>query len=416
MAVDTLLKELIEKRAQAWESAKHFWDSEESTREAADAEAAQKASDEITAMDERIDELWSLHQGNTRSEQRRDELDKIVRPDTRDEEEGGADLLNFLRGGPGNADFGKRFEFDMNRSVAIDPQSKTWSLRALTSNVAASGGDTVPTSFVNTLYEHMVANSAIRQTNVRVVTTSSGESLEFPKTVSHGTATLVGEGTAIAGSDPSFGKVTLQAWRYGQLVIVPNELLQDTGVDLLGYLARDMGRAVGAASGAAFITGDGALKPNGVVVATKAQVGTSIQIASATVEAQNLIDLQYAVIEPYATNGWWMMSRATAGKVRGMKDAAGSFVWGAGLVPGAPNTILGNPYVTDPSMAAVASAAMSVLFGDFSAYVIRDVSGIGLERSDDYAFNTYSTAFRVVLRTDGDLLDGTGAIKGLDTD
>jgi HK97 family phage major capsid protein len=78
--------------------------------------------------------------------------------------------------------------------------------------------------------------------------------------------------------------------------------------------------------------------------------------------------------------------------------------------------LLGRPIVTDPTVAAVGSANMSVIFGDFSAYVIRDVAGVRIERSDDFAFSSDVVSSRAILRTDGDLLDTTGAIKGLDTD
>lgn len=421
MSMDAKIQELIDERASAWEAAKHYWESEDETLEAADAEAAARASAEITDLDKRIDELHRLNEANKKSEAYRAQYESLVRPDVRDAHETNQaeGLLAFLRGGPGNA--GRNaFDIDFSgRSVQIDPKTFEWNIRddrALVSNVALSGGATVPDSFVNELYQHMIENSAIRQTNVRVVTTSSGEPLEFPKTITHGTATLVGEGTAIAGSDPSFGSVTLNSWRYGQLVLLSNELVQDERVNLLSYLAQDMGRAIGNASGAAFITGSGTNAPNGVVTATKAQVGTAVQVASATVEGDNLIDLQYSVIEPYASRGFWMMARGTEGKIRKAKAPSGDYLWEPSFQVGVPNQLLGRPIVTDPNMAAVASAAMSVIFGDFNAYVIRDVAGIRLERSDDFKFDTYQTAFRAVLRTDGDLLDGSGAIKGLDTD
>ena len=53
----------------------------------------------------------------------------------------------------------------------------------------------------------------------------------------------------------------------------------------------------------------------------------------------------------------------------------------------------------------------SVVFGDFSAYYIRDVRELRVERSDDYTFNQDLVMFRALLRTDGDLVDATGAIK-----
>ena len=52
-----------------------------------------------------------------------------------------------------------------------------------------------------------------------------------------------------------------------------------------------------------------------------------------------------------------------------------------------------------------------MLFGDFAGYYIRDVRVLRFERSDDFAFKQDLVTFRALLRTDGDLVDATGAIK-----
>jgi HK97 family phage major capsid protein len=367
---------------------------------------------EVSVLSDRIDELTGLHETNKKIDEQRAEYESIVRPEIRvaaeDAEE--RSLRELVEG--------KRSFVDLTfRGLYVEPAraDRGFEVRLLQKAAAAGGGNVVPTSFVRSLYEHMVENAAIRQTNVRVVNTSSGENLEFPKTAVYGTAAIVGEAGTIAEADPTFGKVTLGAYKYGQLLYHSSELEADSGVDLLGFLARDFGRALGNASGAHFITGNGSTQPNGVVTATVAQVGTASAGTAATIEADQLITLQYAVIDPYARNGYWMMRRATEGAIRKLKGSDNNYLWQPGLQAGSPSLLLGRPIVTDPNLAAVGSANMSVIFGDFSAYVIRDVAGVRIERSDDFAFSSDSVAWRAILRTDGDLLDGTGAIKGLTT-
>ena len=77
----------------------------------------------------------------------------------------------------------------------------------------------------------------------------------------------------------------------------------------------------------------------------------------------------------------------------------------------AEGQILGKPVYTDPNIAAVALSAKSVVFGDFSKFVVRLVNGVRFERSDDFAFNSDEVAFRAVIRGDSVLLDQTGAVK-----
>lgn len=413
--MDDMIRQLIEKRAKTWHEAKALLDretEEQRTLTAEENEQYERMTAEIREFDERIDELHALNVANKKSDEYRAQYESIVAPDHRQEVESTEErqLADFIEG--------KRSFVELSfRGVGVNPADvgSKWEMRDLLKVTASAGGNTVPTSFVRNLYEHMVETSAIRQTNVRVVTTASGENLEYPKTASHGTAAIVGEGSGLAENDPTFGKVTLGAWKYGQLLQHSSELVQDTGVDLLGYLARDFGRALGQASGAHFVTGSGTNQPLGVITATAAQVGTAVSGTAATIEADDLISLQYAVIEPYASNGYWFMKRSTEGAIRKLKGSDNNYLWQPGLQAGSPNLLLGRPIVTDPNVAAVGSANLSVAFGDFSAYVIRDVASIRIERSDDYAFNADMVTWRAILRTDGDLIDGTGAIKVLTT-
>ncbi|RMH85150.1 MAG: phage major capsid protein [Actinomyces sp.] len=78
---------------------------------------------------------------------------------------------------------------------------------------------------------------------------------------------------------------------------------------------------------------------------------------------------------------------------------------------GEPSTLLGRPVVTDTNVADAGLSAESIAFGDFSAYYIRDVRGVRVERSVDFAFQNDLVTWRFLFRTDGDLVDETGAIK-----
>ena len=106
---------------------------------------------------------------------------------------------------------------------------------------AGAGGNVVPTSFYDQLIAHLIEVSGIMQAGATVLTTDSGESLQIPKTTAHSTGALTAEAAAIAASDPTFGQVTLGAFKYAVLVQVSNELITDTAVDLLGYLATGRG-------------------------------------------------------------------------------------------------------------------------------------------------------------------------------
>lgn len=315
-----------------------------------------------------------------------------------------AELRKFLRGEGG-------------RSIEIAPRPLDEGgveTRVLSKLTAAAGLNVVPTDFYNRLVAHLIEVSAILQANPTVLNTSGGEAIQIPKTTAHSTgAAIVTEGNTIGGTDPTFGQLTLGAFKYGLLIQVSRELLSDEGVDIEAYLAMQAGRAIGNAFGAHMVTGAGTTVPRGVVLdATNGKTGLTTGVSGAFI-ADDLIDLHYSVIAPYRASQscYWVMRDATLATARKLKDTTGQYLWQPSLQVGAPDTILGKPVLTDPNVAAVATSAKSVLFGDFSQYFVRLAGGVRFERSDDFAFSTDLVTFRCLLRADAALVDLTGAIK-----
>ena len=288
------------------------------------------------------------------------------------------------------------------RSVDVMPER-----RDLTTSADSS---IVPTSFYDQLVEHLVEASGVMTAGATVLNTASGEAMTVPVTTAHSSGSLISEGNAITESDPTFAARTLNAYKYAALIQVSSELVADTGVDLLGYLSNEAGRAVGLAAGAHFATGTGSSQPNGIVTAsTLGATGDTGESGAAS--ADNLIELFYSVIGPYRMNGAWLMDDTTIGNVRKLADTTGQYLWQPGLALDRPDSLLGKPVFSDPSIAVEAIDAKSIIFGDISRYFVRLAGGVRFERSDDYAFNTDLVSFRAILRADGELADQTGAVK-----
>ena len=289
----------------------------------------------------------------------------------------------------------------------------SWSVdekRVLTTGVSTAAGALIGKSFSSQLMEHLIATSAIRQTNATVFTTDNGDDLTIPKTTAHSTAALTAENAAISLSDPAVSSTVLNAFKYGVRIEVSSEMLLDSGVDLTGYLARQTGQALGNGSGAHFITGTGSGQPNGVATAATVGVTGAISVAGAFT-ADNVIDTYYSVLPAYRAAGYWLMNDQTAAACRKLKDTTNNYLWERALSAGQPAMLFGRPVVIDPNVANIGLNAKSILFGDFSRYVIRDVAGVRFEASTDFGFDRDVVSFRALLRTDGDLVDLTGAVK-----
>ena len=204
-------------------------------------------------------------------------------------------------------------------------------------------------------------------------------------------------------SDPVFNAfVTLSAYKFGFLTQVSLELLEDSGVDMLGFLADQVGNAVGFAVGSALTVGTGTTQPTGIVSASSVG-GTSGTATGFT--ADNLIDLYYSLdgAARQLPGVGWMMTGKSIGLVRKLKDTAGNYVFQPALGIGSPDTLLGQPIFENPSMAEATTGLKSVIVGHLPSYYVRQVGGIKLDRSDDFAFSAGLATFRATMRVDGNL-------------
>jgi HK97 family phage major capsid protein len=403
--VSDAIKRLQEQRANIFEGLKAKLD-------LAEAEGRDLTVEEKTDYDQRnadLDSLGDRIERLTDAEGRAADIAASVRevgskPESRAAaaaEDKNTELRKFLTGeGP------RGFDVRAGRPMGTED------FRTLSKLSAGAGANTVKTSFYEKLVAHLIEVSAVLQAGPTILNTSSGEALQIPKTTAHSSAALVAEAGTIGASDPTFGLVTLNAYKYALLMQVSHELVADTSVDLEGYLSMQAGRALGNALGTDLVVGNGTAKPSGVVqTATTGVTGGTAVVGAFT--ADNLIDLFYSVIAPYRNSPscGWLMKDSTVATVRKFKDTTNQYIWQPSLVAGAPDTLLGKPLRTDPNVAATALNAKSVIFGDFSQYFVRLVENIRFEQSLDYAFNTDLISYRAVLRGDGILVDQTGAVK-----
>jgi HK97 family phage major capsid protein len=234
------------------------------------------------------------------------------------------------------------------------------------------------------------------------INTTSGEDITIPTLTAYSTATLKSAGSAIDESEPTYSSITLGAYKYGLLIPVSNELIADAGFNISAHLAEQAGNGLGFAVNSVLTTGDGSDKPNGVVTAAGSGItgGTGV---TGGFTADNLIDLQYTLdgAARRLPGVAYMAAGATIGAMRKLKDTAGNYLYTVNV--GQPDNFAGYSVIENPAMAAIGTGAKSVLFGHLPSYKVRVAGGVQVATSTDYAFNTDSTVFRVLMRVDGDL-------------
>lgn len=314
----------------------------------------------------------------------------------------------------GNAADVKRFADEIRsvlrgeeRNVEYVPTADE--VRALSVGTATAGGNTVGKTFLTQLVEPLRQFSGVYAAGAYTFVTEKGDDVTLPRLSNFGAAAAQTEATQLTGTDPAFNQVLFKAFKYGDYRGISNELITDSLIDIEGLVTRLMGDNISILLGQKLAVGVGTTEPTGIVTAATVGVTGGTTVGGAP-SFDNLIDLQESVLAPYQARAAWVMSNSAVAAVRKLKDTQGRYLWEPNGQTGAPSELLGNPVHRDPFFAAVGLGAKSIAYGDFSRYWVRLVGNVRVERSDHALFGSDQTAFRAVLRADGNLVD-TSAVK-----
>lgn len=261
------------------------------------------------------------------------------------------------------------------------------------------GGYAVPVVIEKEIEKMLLDQSPMRNI-CRVITTGTPN---YHKLVNKGgtTSGWVGETQERPEtSTPKLGKLT-PFW--GEIYAMPaasQQSLDDLGFDVEAFLAESIGDEFTEQEGAAFISGDGILKPKGILTFPTDTAGDKTRAfgtlqyiksgaaggfiaATATASpADCLVDLLYSVRKPYRKGAVWLMNSNTLAVVSKFKDAVNGLpIWQRGLAGGQPSTLLGYPVEEDENMPDIGAGTFPIAFGNFKrAFVIVDRMGTRILR------------------------------------
>jgi HK97 family phage major capsid protein len=284
------------------------------------------------------------------------------------------------------------------------------------------GGNTVPVTLVDTLYQKLFDDSAVLQAGPTILRTQSGETLKLPRltslAVQPGTASTafaqasskVQEAGNILEGEPRFDQVQLDAYKYAQYTQVSRELVEDSVLDIEALLGQVLGRNLANFIGYDLTLGTGSGEPRGV--RTAVQAGNKVTGATGVSGAPNTTDFDQffdviAKLKPgYRRNAKFLTNDTNTFNLRKLKMGS-VYAWEPNLqTAGAPDNFLGYPLLSDPNMPAFSiTAGTSVLFGDFSAYYVRMVKDVRIEWSMEFAWVSDMLSVKAVMRADGDAID-----------
>ncbi len=258
--------------------------------------------------------------------------------------------------------------------------------------------------------------SPVRQVaNVQTITT---DALEGFNDLDEAAQAWVGEQTSRTETNtPQIGQWRIPVHEQYAEPRATQKLLDDAMIDIEGWLGGKVADKFARAENAAFVTGDGTLKPRGFTtyghgtpsastwnVIERIPTGASGAFASSA-PGDALVDTVFSLKSAYRAGAVWMMNRSTLGEVRKLKDGDGNYMLqpqfsqsGLGL------SLLGFNVVEAEDMADIASDSLSIAFGNFGlGYQIVDRAGIRVLR-DPYTAKPY-VKFYTTKRVGGDVVN-----------
>lgn len=318
---------------------------------------------------------------------------------------------------------------------------------ALAESSGVVGGYTVPQMFMDELLAYAVENSVVRQHARRIPMTSRTllvPCLDQVTTNGAGVSNFLGgvqaaweaEAVLLSEYEPLFRQMELTAWTLGLISIASMQLLQDNAVAMDALLTELFSMAIDWFSDYAFLQGNGAGKPLGIINSPAFLTVTRDQASQFSLkDASGMFASMYAGL--YKNSLCWAMHQTVYPYLIRLNDESGSTAntgrlawlpfdqgatrplehpsgpWSAGLLFGFP------VYITE-KLPALGSTG-DVLFFDPASYLIGDRMDLEIDATPVYKFANYQMTWRVIARMDGrawqqgaiTLADGVKTVSGL---
>ncbi len=253
--------------------------------------------------------------------------------------------------------------------------------KVLISAAADLGGFYAGTDLSDKFIQKLFLISPMRQ--LADVQTIGGEKLLIPSEGNTDTSVFWSdEQTGFQASpDPNLGMLEIYARELNGYLKLSNQNLEDSVFDIEAFILRRLTRQFKQKEGAAFISGNGVARPEGIITNTSINSFTSVTASNIT--PTDIVQVMHKGKSGYRPTSTWCMSNNTIGVLRLFKDSQNRPLWtmfGDQFV----ETLYGRPIVEMPDMVNPASGQVTyttgdipILFGDFSqGYQIVDRVGL----------------------------------------
>ena len=259
------------------------------------------------------------------------------------------------------------------RKLTTDEIKTLEGIKTLTVGDDSSLGYAAPKEVVRDFNRNLVESSPFR-TLARVRRTSA-RSIEIPTRRGTTMASWIVEiGTKDKDSDAlSLGMEVIDLNELYARTFISQQTLEDSEFNVEQEIRRDYIEQFALAENAAFMSGDGIQKPEGVL--TNGDIEITKSGSATELTFAGIMNLIHSIKSGYNLKSTLLFNRSTLGAIRLLKDGSGQYIFQQGMSgqSGVPNMIAGHRYLEMPNMPDIAANSTPILFGDFSkGYTVVD--------------------------------------------
>lgn len=305
-----------------------------------------------------------------------------------------------------HSEYGKAFRNYLRKGM--DAGLEALQTKALSVGTDPDGGYLVTSTMSSKIVQAIFETSPMRQ--ICAIETISTDALDLIDDHTALTAGWTAETSARTAdtATPLIAKRNIPTHELYAQPKATQKLVDDSAIDVEGWLAGKIADIFGRTQNTAFISGNGVGQPRGILTyAAGTNWGQIQQVNSGTsaqVTADALITLFYSLKDAYMRRASFLMNRSTVQQVRLLKTTTNQYLWQPSLVAGSPDTLMGVPVYMASDMPVAAANSLSVAVGDFqAAYQIVDRQGISILR-DPFTEKPF-IKFYATARVGGDVVN-----------
>ena len=262
--------------------------------------------------------------------------------------------------------------------------------KELNAGTPSAGGFTVPLAFSGEYIDALTANTLIDKLNIRKVPLVHGN-LSIPRMDTTSAVGWVGETSSGVVTQPSFGEVNMRAKKLKAITAVSNTLLNESGVNLEGWISEDLMRKTRIALDQAMLYGTGSqYQPLGLANTSGIQTTGSTSTALALTTPNDMVALlQQANVN--LENVHWLLNPIGESWLRNKAFTSGPFAWSDEMARN--KTLRGFDFVSSSTVSYTDTATDYADFwiGDFAEMMFGVSRDLTIEMSREGSFTDGGT-------------------------